>query len=126
MPVSTLYDRLRKYQQTIITKHTALLDFEKLGYNVRVILAIKTNIKDKMLIQAFLEKHHQVNTIYKTSNDCDYLVEAIFRNLETYSKFSEKLEEFSLKTKHEFYIIKDIKKEAFLTTSSSIQAIADE
>lgn len=126
VPVSTLYDRLRKYQNSVITKHTALLDFEKLGYNIRVILSFKTSLKDKSLVQTFLENHHRINSIYKISNDSDFLIEAIFKNLIELNQFSEKLEEFSIKNKHEFYIVKDIKREAFLTTNEAIELIADE
>ena len=36
IPVSTLFDRLKTNEDDIITKHTSLLDFAKLGYNARV------------------------------------------------------------------------------------------
>lgn len=126
VPVSTLYDRLRKYQKNIIIKHTALLDFEKLGYSIRVILGFKTNIKNKETVQKFLENHHRINTIFKTSNESDYLIETIFKNLGEYSAFSEELEKFGIKNKHEFYVVKDIKREAFLTTDIAVSIIADE
>lgn len=126
VPVSTLYDRLRKYQKNIIIKHTALLDFEKLGYSIRVILGFKTNIKNKELVQKFLENHHRINSIYKTSNESDFLIETIFKNLGEYTNFTEELELLGIKNKHEFYIVKDIKREAFLTTDAAISIIADE
>ena len=36
IPISTIYDKLKKYDGNIIKKHTAILDFEKLGFGIKV------------------------------------------------------------------------------------------
>ena len=36
IPVSTIYDRLKKYSGNLITRHTAILDFKKLGFGIKV------------------------------------------------------------------------------------------
>ena len=126
VPVSTLYDKLKKYKGNIITKHTALIDFEKLGFKLKVIILFKTRIENKDIVQKFLERNPRINTIYKISNNCDFLIEAIFKDLIEYSHFSDKLETFSISNKEEFYIVKDIKREAFLTDHLSVDVLADE
>ncbi len=125
IPVSTLYDRLRKYQKSVFLKHTTLLDFYKLGYKLKVLIAFKTNIKNKDLLQKFLENHHQINSIYKTSSEYDFLIEIILKDLSELDEFYTKLDQFGIKSKQEFYILRDIKREAFLTDSYGIDMIAD-
>ena len=126
VPISTLYDKLKKYKGTVITKHTALLDFDKLGFKLKVIMSFKVPIENKEVIQKFLERHHRVNTVYKISNKSDFLIETIFKDLIELSQFSEKLEKLNIKEKQEFYVIKDIKREAFLSDQISVDLIADE
>ena len=41
MPVSTIFDKLKKYDNNLIKKATILLDFPKLGYNTRVTMMLK-------------------------------------------------------------------------------------
>ena len=35
IPISTIFDRLKQNKNNFIKKHTALIDFAKLGYNTR-------------------------------------------------------------------------------------------
>lgn len=41
IPPSTVYDRVRKYEGGVIKKHTCLLDFQKLGFSIRMWMFIK-------------------------------------------------------------------------------------
>lgn len=126
IPVSTLYDRLKKYQGNVILKHTALLNFDKLGYSIRVIMSFKSKSEYKDELQSFLENHHRVNTVYKVSNNSDYLIEVLFKDMIELNNFSETLDKFEISGKHEYYVVKDVKREAFLTNDSAIDIIADE
>lgn len=126
IPVSTLYDRLKKYSGNIITKHTALLDFNKLGFNIRVIMTFKSQNNSKEELKSFLENHHRVNTLYKISNNHDYLIEVLFKDMSELNDFSEQIDKFGVTNKNEYYVVKDVKREAFLTTDSAVNIIADE
>ena len=126
IPVSTLYDRLRRYQGNLILKHTALLDFERLGFSIRVIMTFKAKNKTRDELQAFLEHHHRVNSIYRISNNSDFMVEVLFKDMKEVNEFAEKLEDFDVENKQEYYIVKDVKREAFLTNQEAIDVIADE
>lgn len=126
IPVSTIYDRLKRYNGSIITKHTALLNFEKLGFTIRVICTFKSKAESRDALQRFLETHHRVNTLYRISNNHDYLVEVLFKDMSELNAFSERLESFGITNKQEYYIVKDVKREAFLTTDIAVNIIADE
>jgi len=122
VPISTLYDRLRKYEGTVIRKHTALLDFGKIGYSLKVHMAIKVAPKHRVDLREFLLKHPRVNSLFTVSNGYDFLAELIFRNLFEVSVFSELLDKYTIVDKHEFYIVEDIKREDFLVESEFVDA----
>ena len=115
IPISTIYDRLRRYEGSVITKHTALIDFGKLGYGLKIQMVMKVHSKDKRRLQEFLSKHTRVNSLFTISNGFDFMIEVILKNLLEVSQFLESLEQFEILDKHEFYVISDIKREDFLT-----------
>lgn len=116
IPISTIFDTLRMHEKTLIRKHTSLIDFSKLGYNTRAAIAIKTENKHKESLKSFLVKHPNVNSLYKTSNDHDFLIEAIFRNIKDMDDFIEKIANgFEIIKKETYYIVDDIKREEFFS-----------
>ena len=121
IPVSTLFDRMKLHEGNIIQKHTALVDFSKLGYNTRANIILKVKKEDRNAIRDFLMKHSCVNSAFKINNGYDFLIEAVFKNIKEVEDFIELLEEkFKIKAKQVFYVIDDLKKEAFLSNPSII------
>ena len=43
VPISTLYDKLRSDKMSLITKHTCLLNFSKIGFNTRAKISLKVD-----------------------------------------------------------------------------------
>ncbi|RMF05655.1 Lrp/AsnC family transcriptional regulator [Candidatus Woesearchaeota archaeon] len=114
IPVSTIFDRLKHAEY--IKRHTCLLDFERLGFNARVNVALKVDKKDKENIREYLFKHQNVNSLYKINNGYDFMVEAVFRSLKDAESFLEKLDEdFKIKSKQAYYIIDELAREKFLS-----------
>lgn len=115
IPVSTIFDKIKSsYEARIIIKHTTLLDFSKLGYSLRVNMILRANSSNKEDLKRFLLKNGSVNSIYKINNGYDFLVELVFKDLNELQGFSEKIDEFKVKDKKEFFILEDLKREAFL------------
>jgi len=115
VPVSTIFERIKRHEKSIIRKHTALLDFTQLGYTTIANITIKVDKSIKAEIADFLMKHHSVNSVYKITNGYDFLVEGIFKNLLDLENFNEQLEEkFKIKQKQVYFIIDDIKREGFM------------
>ena len=125
IPVSTIYDRLKKYQGNLIIKHTAILDFKKLGFNIKVMMAFKSLKINRQEVIKFLHSHHRVNSIYRVSNNSDFMIEVIFKDLKELNNFTEKLETYTVKDIQQYYVVEDLKKEEFLTTPESIELLAD-
>lgn len=113
IPVSTLFEKLKFFEENnLISKHTSLLNFQELGYDVRTQLLIKANKKDDM--QKYLTKHSSVNSIYRINNGFDFLIEAVFENIPCFDKFLKELDKVGLEKSEEFFVLEDLKREGFM------------
>jgi len=121
VPISTIFDKMKSLEQDIITKHTTIVDFSKLGFSTRANMTLRVDKNERDRIKDYLEKHQNVNTIYKINNGYDFLIEAIFRNIRELEEFQENLDaKFKIKERQVYYIIEDIKREAFMSDPSLI------
>jgi DNA-binding Lrp family transcriptional regulator len=115
VPISTIFDKLRQFDNDIIRKHTTLLDFAKLGFSTRANLSIKVDKNERDNLRDFLEKHQNINSVYKINNGFDFLIECIFRNIRELEEFIETLEtKYKIKGTQVYYIIEEIKREEFM------------
>lgn len=112
IPVSTLFDRTKKFENNIIKKFTALIDFEKIGYKIQAFQLIKIGKKDEF--ERFIENEQSVNAVYKLHDSFDYLVEIICKDINGLQQFNEKIEEFNIINKQSFLRTGELKREAFL------------
>ncbi len=124
IPVSTIYDKLKMHEGNIITKHTCLIDFNMLGFSTRANIIIKVDRNERETILAYLLKNQHINSIYKISNGYDFLIETVFKNVKDLEDFLDSLElKFKIKDKQVYYIIEDLKREAFLSDPETIDLI---
>jgi DNA-binding Lrp family transcriptional regulator len=115
IPVSTIFDKLRRYEEEgMIKKHTAMLDFSKLGYEVKVHIALKVPREHRDSLRTYLLKEPLVNSVYRINNGYDFMIEAFFKNINDVHEFVEGLERFRVKSPEEYYVLEEIKKEAFM------------
>jgi len=115
MPISTIFDRIKKYENNIIKRNTILIDFKKLGYELKVNILVKTKPENRDEMKKFLEAHFNVNTIYRINNGFDFMVEGLFRNLLQLQEFQDGMERVGLLNVQEFYILEEIKEEGFIS-----------
>jgi len=119
IPVSTIFDRIKSYRNDIITKNTALIDFEKLGFNTRAKIIVKIARDDKAQFSDFIMRDFSINSVYRINNGFDFMIEAIFHNIKEMEEFIDKIEDkFKIENINYFYIIDDLKRESFLTDLS--------
>lgn len=115
VPVSTIFDKLRKYEGNIIQRHVALLDFQKLGYTTRANIFVKTTPGNRESLARHLRMHPNVNAAYRVNNGYDYLVEAVFRNIQEHEEFLETLElEQGVTNKEVYFVIGEVSREHFM------------
>jgi DNA-binding Lrp family transcriptional regulator len=115
IPVSTIFDRLREFEKGLIQKHTTLIDFKMLGFDISIDILFRVSRDCRDEFREFLMANENVNSIYRINNGFDYLVEAIFRDMSDLHRFSELLERFKIEAKQELFILEDLKRESFLT-----------
>ena len=118
IPVSTLFDRIRDYkEQGLVKKNTALVDFERLGYQAKALVILSAKKKDRQGLFEFLKRCGNVNSLFRINNGWDFMAEVVFPGIKEVEAFIESLEDqVSLKDKKVFYIIDELKKEAFLAS----------
>lgn len=116
MPVSTVFDKIRRYEENrIIKRHISLLDFSKLGYEVDVCILLKVEKEEREKLREFLNGKECLNSIFKISNGYDFFVEGIFRDMQHQQDFIDEVEEnFTLIRNDVFYIVNEMKREEFL------------
>lgn len=116
IPVSTIHQKLKQFSQEIIRKHTIILNFDSLGYPIKTHSIIKADSASKIELAAYLQKHNNVNNVYKINNGYNYVFDAYFKDLNDSEQFFEKLEnEHKIKKRDTHYILDEIKREGFLT-----------
>ncbi len=118
IPVSTVFERTKALEKSVITKNTTLLNFSLLGHSLRVNFVLRAADQEKLV--AYLE-HPSVNTVYRLMGDC-FFVEAAFRDMMGKERFMEGLKDFA-EVEDSHYVIEDVKREAFLTRPSHIKAV---
>ncbi len=124
IPVSTIYDRLKFQEKSIIKKHCALIDFSKIGFPTKTTILLKVPISKRKELLEHVSKNLNVNNVFKVNNDYDVLIEAIFRDMREAERFVERLEErFSIIDKKVFYVIEELKRESFLANPTLLDLI---
>ncbi len=119
IPVSTIFDKIKRFETMFFLHYTVLLDYKKLGYE-RATILVKVDHHDKQRFIDYVKRHELVNTVYKVNSRYDFLLEVVFRKLDDFYKFLEELKEFNIVMKEEYYIMDDIKREGFLSSVSSL------
>ncbi len=115
IPVTTIYDNVRKYEDRFIIKHASLLDFRKLGFNAKTQIAIKVDGARGELL-SYLQDHPNVNSLYRTDSEFDVLAELVFRELKDVDEFVETLKSrFPVEKSFVLNVTDDLKREEFMS-----------
>jgi len=114
LPISTVYEKIKRYEKNFIKRHSTILDFQKLGYGFRASYLLRTHKDSKEACKAFLQGCSQVNTLLVINNGYDFFVDVVFKNLIELQTFNETLEQYNIEEKKEFFVIEDAKTEGFL------------
>ncbi len=121
IPTSTVFDKINSLNKKLIKKHITIMDFPKMGYNIKVNYIIKAEKKDTL--RNFLIDHKNVNTVYRTNNGSDFFVEGVFKNLKESQEFLESLTIFGIEKISEHFVVEELKRESFLTKKDHIGLI---
>lgn len=123
MPISTIFERIKKYNKEIITKSTVLVDFKKLGYNIKVNILVKVCQEKRESLKKFLESCLSVNSVYRINNGFDYFIEAIFKDMLHFEQFNDKIDSLGVESKQVHYVLEEIKREEFISQPDLVDMI---
>ncbi len=127
IPVSTIFERLRMPLSGCVAKYTCILNNSELGFNSRATVILKVDKEQKVEIGQFLEKHQNVNSLYRINNGYDFMLDVVFRQMVHLEEFIEQLErKFRIKQKEVYFIIDEVKQEAFLADPNTAMFLFDE
>jgi len=124
VPVSTIFDRIRWQEKNLIIKPTTLINFTKLGLQVRAQIFVKVSKQNKEELKEDLVRNNFVNSVYSLGNGFDFLVEGVFYNIKDLENFVSLLEEkYDIMDKEVYYIVEELKKEGFLANLWDVDLI---
>ncbi|MGD8545544.1 MAG: Lrp/AsnC family transcriptional regulator [Candidatus Bathyarchaeota archaeon] len=87
---ATVRRRVEKLvREGIIERFTVVLDYHKLGRNVKAFIGLKVVPAKLKTIVDHLSKHPDVQVLYRTSGDTDIFAEVIFEQMEGLKTFLE-------------------------------------
>jgi len=113
IPVSTVFDKIKKIEKKYLLRYTTLLDFNGLGSSIRLNILLEYSDNKKNLVE-FIKENININTAYRINPGSRFYVEGIFRNMIQLNDFFKKLENMKVKKIDEHYILEEIKKEGYL------------
>lgn len=115
IPVSTLFDLIKDLEKNDIIKHKTIVKFEKIGFPLQVILALKSEKENRNSLREYLKSQKCINNIFQTATNYDFVADCLFRNYKEFQNFSEDLEKNNKLSAKEYYHVTDvIQKEKFL------------
>ncbi|MGB9748689.1 MAG: Lrp/AsnC family transcriptional regulator [Candidatus Woesearchaeota archaeon] len=125
IPVSTLYEKIRELEGSVIKKYTAIPNYEKLGFNLRIIyfLSFKEKHEENEKLRVFLINHHNVNSVFRISGDYNFVVDCIFRSVQEMHDFAMEIERFEIEKKKICYVMNELKVENFLIEQNYVEKI---
>lgn len=113
IPLSTVFDNVGKLEKGVIRRYVSLINFSKIGYNLKVNFILKSGGKKEELKQ-FLISNQNVNSLLRLSGEFNFLVECIFKDMKDLEEFNDKLDGYDIRGKREHHIIDEIKTEGFI------------
>ncbi len=122
IPKSTLFDLRKRLEQDKMIQNKSMVSFEKIGFPVRMFVAIKTSPNDRSSLTRYLSEKPNVNSLYIVNSGFDIHFEALFRNQKENMEFMEDIEKmFKIYQAHEFNVIEIVKHEKFLIEESHFE-----
>lgn len=112
IPASTIYDRMKLHEGGLIRKHASIVDFQRLGYNIRAGIMVSVDEKEKFI--DYLKKHRCVNSVFRTEGKYDFFIDCIFSQMTDFQDMIGEMDEFGMKQKLAHFITDEIEREKFV------------
>ena len=91
IPISLVFDRLKRMEEVIIKRYSCSVDWERLGLKRRVLLLIRMPERLREQALARLANSHHINNLWRLDDKCGLAAEAMFLDLRQEERFIEAL-----------------------------------
>ncbi len=92
---ATVMNRVKELEKTIIKKYTTILDYEKLGYDVEVIIEIRISKGKLIEVEKEIANHPNIFAVYDVTGDFDAVILARFPSRSKMDTFIKKLQTYN-------------------------------
>ncbi|MBS3090573.1 Lrp/AsnC family transcriptional regulator [Candidatus Pacearchaeota archaeon] len=91
---ATIMNRTNNLHKNIIKKYSALLDYEKLGYEIEVIIELRISKGKLIEVEKKIATHPNVVAVYDITGDFDAVIIARFKNRKSMDYFLKKIQTY--------------------------------
>ena len=109
---ATVMHRVNEMEKKgIISRYTTALDYERLGFDVQVIIEIRVAKGKLFEIEKKIAKHPNVSAVYDTTGEFDVTVIAKFKNRRAMDAFLKKIQTYEFIERTNTKLILNVMKE---------------
>lgn len=127
LPISTIYDRIMRLEKNgLIESYTVMINYKKLQYPIKATIFLKATNGERQKLENVAFDSINTNKLVKlTGDEFNYLIEGVFSGMDALAAFVDKISANCNLEKHKvYYMIDEIKKEAFLQNQADVKQIA--
>lgn len=90
--VATVMNRVKRLEKKAIKGYSALLDYEEIGYDIKVIIQVKVAKGKLFEVEKKIASHNNVQAVYDTTGNFDVVIIANFKNRRSMDTFLKKIQ----------------------------------
>jgi DNA-binding Lrp family transcriptional regulator len=111
IPATTVYNRIKNLEnEKIIKSYGINLDFDKLGYDIKVIIQVRISKGKLFEVEKAVSKSENVYAVYDLTGDFDALIVARFKSRQSLDNFLKKLQSYDfVQRTHTSFVLNTIK-----------------
>lgn len=117
--VATVMNRVNRLQkEKLIKKYSAVLDYEKLGYDIKVAIDLRVSKGKLFEVEKKIASHPNVSAVYDVTGNFDCLLIATFKNRRMMDKFLKEIQTYDFVERTETRLVLNVLKEENIGLSS--------
>lgn len=104
--VATVMNRVNRLEkEKIIKKYSAIIDYEKMGYDLSAIIEVRVSRGRPIEVEKKISEHPNVSAVFDTTGHFDFMVIANFKTRQEMDKFLKKINTYDFIARTETKII---------------------
>ncbi len=124
IPVSTIFEKMKRDFDGAIEKYSLVLNFDKMGFTARALVFLKVSKDDRKKLQDYLIKYHFSNNVYKVNNGFDFIVDLVVPHFYDIDTFLDELNsDFDIINSEIHYVTSHLSSEHLLSSREQVDLI---